>query len=144
MTPPRLTATLRTRAALGLRPVTAPVMVFVPIGVALGPMALGILSDEVLQHLDVVISIALATLGVFIGIATGRRGESFGRLLAASTVEAAITIVIVSGAIFTLIDVWRLPLLLPAGIAALALGICASASAAPSVDAGDITARGAA
>ena len=139
---PRLTATLRTRAALGLRPVTAPVMVFVPIGVALGPMALGILSDAVLQHLDVVISIALATLGVFIGIATGRRSQNFARLLTASTVEAATTIVVVSGSILILIGVWQLPLLLPAGIAALALGICASASAAPSVDAGDHTPRG--
>ena len=139
---PRLTATLRTRAALGLRPVTAPVMVFVPIGVALGPMGLGVLSDDVLQHLDVVVSIALATLGVFIGIATGRRTENFGRLLAASTVEAAITIVIVAAAIFTLIGVWRLPLLLPAGIAALALGICAAASAAPSADADDRSVRG--
>jgi len=69
---PNLAGTLRTHAALGLRPVTAPVMVFVPIGVVLGPQLLDVLSAEVLGHLDVVVSIALATLGVFIGIAAGR------------------------------------------------------------------------
>jgi hypothetical protein len=133
----RLTASLRTRAALGLRPVTAPVIVFVPIGVLLGPMMLGIVSDAVLGHLDVVISIVLATLGVFIGIATGRGGPAFRRLLAASTVEASITIVTVGGALFVLAGIWKLPLILPAGLVALTLGICASASAAPSVRADD-------
>ena len=40
----RVTATLRTRAALGLRPVTAPVMLFLPLGAVLGPSGANVIS----------------------------------------------------------------------------------------------------
>ena len=69
----RITASFRTRGALGLRPVTAPVMVFIPLGILLGPAGADIISAAALGHLDVVISVVLATLGVFIGIAAGTR-----------------------------------------------------------------------
>ena len=64
---------LRTRAALGLRPLTAPVIIFLPLGIVLGPVGVNWLSAGALGHLDVVISIGLATLGVFIGIYLVRR-----------------------------------------------------------------------
>ena len=137
----RLAALLRTRAAMGLRPVTAPVMVFIPIGILLGPGGAGIISTTVLGHLDAVISIALATLGVFIGIAAGTQRGAVRRLMTASSVEALITIAAVAGAIYFLLGIWKIPLALPYLAAAIALGICASASAAPSVEAGDATAR---
>ncbi len=136
-----LAAILRTRAALGLRPVTAPVMVFVPIGVAIGPRGLGLLPAEALPHLDVVIALALATLGGFIGIAAGREGRAARRLFAASTLEASVTIAIVTLAVTLLSAIWRVPLPLPPWLVALALGISASASAAPHVTAGENGAR---
>lgn len=134
-------ARLRTRAALGLKPATAPVMLFVPLGILAGPQVLGLVREEALAHLDVVISVALATLGVLIGIAGSRRDAGWSRLLAASSVEAATTIAIVAASVFTLIGVWGMSPGLPHALVALALGICASSSAAPSVAASDHSSR---
>jgi hypothetical protein len=137
----RMTSLLRTRAALGLRPVTAPVMVFIPLGILLGPGGAGILSLNVLSHLDPLISIVLATLGVFIGIAAGTQRGQVQRLMIASSVEALITVVTVGGALYLLLGIWGIPLPIPYLVVALAMGICASASAAPSVEAADENAR---
>jgi hypothetical protein len=119
---------LRTQAALGLRPLTAPVIVFLPLGVIIGPHGLNWLSDGALAHLDVVITIGLA-------IGTGRHLTR--RLLAASSVEAALTILIVGGATYTLLHAWQIPSPAPYVLTALTLGICASASAAPWVSESD-------
>ena len=137
----KLTSSFRTRAALGLRPVTAPVMVFLPLGMALGPSGANVISSTALGHLDVVISIVLATLGVFIGIAVATQRGSVGRLLTASTVEATITIVAVGAATWALMHAWNMPSSVPYVLVALALGLCASASAAPSVEEADNQAR---
>jgi hypothetical protein len=137
----RLVGPFRTRAALGLSPVTAPVVLYIPMGFLLGPAGVGLLSLRALAHLDTVISIALAALGLFIGIAAATEGGARKRLLLASTAEAAVTMAAVAGAIFVLAGVWGLPLLLGPGIVALSLGASAAASAAPSVEVGDPQAR---
>lgn len=134
-------ATLRTRAALGLRPITAPVTLFIPLGVVLGPAGAGVLPPEALGYLDVVVSIALATLGIFIGIAAGEEGRGSSRLFAAATAEAAITIAIVGGAVLFLLDAWQLPLQMPYALVAAAMGLSAAASAAPFVEQGHDRAR---
>jgi hypothetical protein len=134
-------AALRTRAALGLRPVTAPVMVFVPLGILAGPRALGLVREAALAHLDVVVTLVLATLGVLIGIAGSRRDAGWSRLLAASSVEAATTIGVVAASVVTLIGIWGMSLGPPHALVALALGICASSSAAPSVTPSDHSSR---
>jgi hypothetical protein len=135
--PGRVAAAFRTRAAMGLRPIAAPVMLFIPLGVLLGPKALDLVSYEALAHLDIIISIALATLGVFIGIAAGREVQHSRRLLMAATLEAGITILVVMGALVFLLRTWALPLDMPIALAALALAVCASASAAPPAETGD-------
>ena len=127
----RFRSSLRMQAALGLRPVTAPVMIFLPLGIVLGPAGANIISLNALGHLDVVISIGLATLGVFIGIAVGTQRAAAGRLMTASTLEAAITILTVGGASYVLMHAWDMPSTVPYVLIALALGVCASASAAP-------------
>jgi len=137
----RAVASLRTRSALGLRPVTAPVMVFIPLGILLGPYGSEIINGSALRHLDVVISVVLATLGVFIGIAAGTQAGSVRRLMAASTAEAAITILAVGAASYTLLHAWQMPTAMAYALVALTLGICASASAAPSIEEHDSTAR---
>lgn len=134
-------ALFRTRAALGLGPLTAPVMLFIPLGILLGPSGANVVSASVLAHMDAVISIALATLGVFIGIAAGRQMGAVRRLMTASSVEALMTIATVGGALYLLLTVWRIPLTMPYLLVALTLGICASASAAPSVRPDDDGAR---
>jgi hypothetical protein len=133
----RIGATFRTRAALGLRPITAPVLVFIPLGILLGPNVLGVLSPPVLGYFDVVVPIALATLGVFIGLALGREGRKARALVAAASTEALVTILTVAGAIMVLLTAWQVPLGIPYGLAALILGVCASASAAPAVEAAE-------
>lgn len=137
----RFTFPFRTRAALGLRPLTAPVILFLPLGILLGPAALNVLTPAALSHLDVVISIVLATLGVFIGIAAGTQRGAVARLMTASSLEAAATILIVGGATYTLLLAWGLPTVIPPLLVALALGLCASASAAPAVGPEDERAR---
>jgi len=133
----RLVSPFRTHAALGLRPLTAPVIVFLPLGILLGPSGANLITPTALSHLDAVISIVLATLGVFIGIAAGTQRGSVKRLMTASSVEAATTILIVGGATYILLQAWGLTSTVPALLVALVLGLCASASAAPAVGAGD-------
>lgn len=132
---------LRTRAALGLRPLTAPVMVLVPIGVLLGPSGSAVITLDALTHLDVVISVALATLGVYVGIALGTEESRHTRLVLAATLEGSVTLTAVAAATYFLIRAWEMPLLIPPIVAAVALGIAASASAAPFVAAGHDRAR---
>lgn len=126
----RLGATLRTRAALGLRPATTPVVAFVPLGVLLGPWGAGALTPRVLDQLDVVVSIALATLGVFVGIAIGTLRGKVQHLVIAAATEGLVTFATVSLVVWGLIVGWQLPLTLGAWLTAAALGIAAAASAA--------------
>jgi hypothetical protein len=116
-------------------------MVFIPLGMLLGPAGGDIISRGALAHLDVVISVALATLGIFIGIAAGTQRGSVGRLMTASTVEATITMLAVGGAAYVLLLSWQIPLGITYALVALTLGVCASASAAPSIEEDDTHAR---
>jgi hypothetical protein len=126
----RLTRRLRTRAAFGLAPVLAPTMVFVPLGYLLGPPGLNLLPARALDHLDPVISVGLATLGVFVGLALGRRPRWHAWLFLAASFEAAVTIIIVAGSILYLLYTWQLPLQTSTIAIALVLGVSASASSA--------------
>lgn len=137
----RIRFPFRTRAALGLRPLTAPVILFLPLGILLGPAGMNLLTPAALGHLDPAVSIVLATLGVFIGIAAGTQRGAVARLMTASSVEAAATILVVGAATYTLLQAWGLPTAIPAALVALALGLCASASAAPAVGPDDDRAR---
>jgi len=126
----RLARRLYTRAAFGLAPVLAPGMLFVPLGYLLGPAGLSLLPARALAHLDPVISVGLATLGVFVGLALGRRPRWDTRLFLAASFEAIVTVVIVGSAILYLLYTWRLPLQTSTIAIALALAVSASASAA--------------
>ena len=120
---------VRRRAALGLSPAVAPVVVYVPLGFLVGPAALNVLSPNVLAHLDAGISVALATLGVFIGLALAsvRRANSY--LFAAATVESLVTVAVVASSLLVLLVRWDAPLAWPATAVAFALAACAAASA---------------
>ena len=121
---------LRTRVALGLQPVTAPAVIFVPLGFLLGPHGLGLLPRAALSHLDPVVTIALAALGIFIGMGLYTRGLAERRLLFAASLEALITICVVAGAMLFLMIQWGMPLDLGAGLVAAVLGVAASVSSA--------------
>lgn len=125
---------LRTRAALGLTPVIAPAALFVPIGAALGPSFTNVLNPTALGYLDAVVAVALAVLGVFAGLALDLRGQRNRRLFTAASVEAIVTLLLVSAAFLVLLESWRLPLALPYVLVAVTLGLCASVSSAGGAD----------
>jgi hypothetical protein len=108
-----------------------PVMVLVPLGALLGPRGAGLLSHGVLGYLDVVTTIALATLGVFIGIAAGTQRGRVRRLMAAASAEGAATLMVVALSLLALLVVWAMPIGLPPAIVAAALAVSAAPSAAP-------------
>ncbi|MGE3191395.1 MAG: hypothetical protein AB7N90_17050, partial [Vicinamibacterales bacterium] len=118
----------RSRAALGLRPLTAPALLFVPIGVALGPSGLGWISIEVLGYLYPVAAVALAILGLFVGLGFDPSDANERTLLGVASVEAMVTITVVAGAFGLLLWQWQLPLDVALAPLALVFGVCASAT----------------
>jgi hypothetical protein len=101
--------------------------IFLPIGIALGPEGLRLLSPRGLSFIDPIVSVALAALGVLIGLGLNLRRPGEARLLAAASVEAGLTIAIVGAGLLLLAGVQPLPGL-EVWLAALILGICAAAS----------------
>jgi hypothetical protein len=119
----------RTRAALGFRPLVAPALFFVPLGAALGPGGLGLLPVSALGHLYPFIAVALAALGVFVGIGLQLDRGSTRRLLAFASLQALITTGVVAGVFLLLLAQWQLPLG-PALPLAFLLASCAAVTAA--------------
>ncbi len=118
-------------SAFGLGAASTPAVAVIALGVLLGPAALDILTPTVLARLDPVVSIALAALGVFVGLGIGASGLSDPpRVLAAALSEVAITTLVVGGGLFLLLAYWSVPLPYPMLLFAAVAGICASASAA--------------
>jgi hypothetical protein len=126
----------RRRLALGVAPAIVPAFVWMLLGLALGPHGLGVLSGDVLAHLDAVVSVALATLGVFVGLALAPRARGAARLLAAAAIESGVTAAMVGGAAAILFHAWRLPLAGSTLAAALALAAAAAGSSAGAADEG--------
>lgn len=120
------------RSALGLAPSPTPAIIFLPLGVALGPLGLDWISPGLLTRLDAAVGIALAILGVLVGIALARHLRDAGRLLVAASLESAITIAAVAGATIYFVGATALPIEAPLVAFALSLGLCASASSATS------------
>lgn len=117
--------------AMGFGATAAPSVVFVLLGVVLGPQGIGALSVDVLRRLDVVVSVALAMLGVFVGLGlAGMAERTRVRTLAAATTEVVFTITFVAAAMYVLLSTWAIPLPADARIVAIVLGICSCASAA--------------
>ena len=124
------------RAAMGVGATAAPSLLFIAAGVILGPQLLGIVSSRVLLHLDAVVSVALATLGIFVGLELGTLTRAGGArpLLVAASAEATITIAVVAASMYLLLTRWAMPIPIEAGLLAGTLGITSCASAAVRFD----------
>jgi hypothetical protein len=97
----------------------------------IGPGLLGILDPDALVRLDPLVSVALAALGVFVGLGVAvpaQPGEA--RLLAAALAAVAVTILIVAPAMYLLLVGWAIPMSTDTWIIAVILGVCSCASAA--------------
>jgi hypothetical protein len=124
----------RVRLALGLSPMPAPGLVLLPLGIALGPYGLGLLSPSVVTYLDPAVSVAIATLGVFIGLGLDARRPYEGRLLTAASVEGALTITLVGAGTLTALRLAHIELGLAPWLVALFVGICAASSATAAME----------
>jgi hypothetical protein len=129
-----LLSLLRTRSALGFAPSLTPAVIFLPLGALLGPEVLGVLSPVLLDRLGAVVSIALAVLGVLVGVALAREVPRAGRLFLAASLESLVTTCAVLGATVYFVRATGVPIDAPLAAFALAIGLCASASSATSAD----------
>ncbi|MGE5243752.1 MAG: hypothetical protein ACM3SQ_05960 [Betaproteobacteria bacterium] len=119
----------RLGAALGLRAAVAPAMVYVPIGYLLGSNGSALLSPSALRHLDLVVWLALATVGVFVGLGLELRTPIDRMLLLVASTEAVVTAAVVAGATAWLAGRWALPIGNPVASVPLVAGLSAAASA---------------
>jgi hypothetical protein len=120
----------RRSVALGLSPAIVPVSAWLALGFLLGPAALGVLTPAALAHLDAVVSVALGTLGVFVGLALVPRARGAGRLLGAALIESGTAVAIVFAASWFLLIAQNVPLSSPIALIAISLGAAAGASGA--------------
>lgn len=135
---PRVTDVFRrTRAALGLKPLTAPALVFVPLGAAIGPAGAGWIGTPGLGQLYGVTAVALAALGIFVGFGLRLDRQDDRRLLRFASLEAVITITVVTVGCAVLLSRWNVRLDANIVLLALILGLCASATSAGEVSADD-------
>lgn len=118
---------LRSRPALGLLPTLRPGLILLPVGMALGPYGLNLLSAPTLSYLDPAISVALAALGVMVGLGLDLRRQHETLLLAAASVQSTVTVILVTGGLAAGSWLWQNPGQ-ASWAAAFLLGICAAAS----------------
>jgi hypothetical protein len=115
-------------------PALTPAVIFLPLGVVLGPQVLGLITPRLVERLDFVVTLGLAVLGVLVGLATGREMRSATRLFVAASLESLVTTAAVTGAVLFFVTETGVPLHAPALAFAIALGLSASASSATSAD----------
>lgn len=104
-------------------------MLLLLVGAALGPAGLGVLSSGALSFLDPAMPVALVALGLLAGLDVTVRTTGERRLLAAASLEAFITTVVVAAGMLAVISVWNVPEDdMPPWFFALVLGVCAAPS----------------
>lgn len=119
------------RPALGLAATPMPAFLLLLAGVATGPQGLNLLTPGVFRALDPATMAATVALGVLVGLDVDLfRRSGVPRVLAAASLEAGLTILVVSTVFVALAlqPIWSWPdvALLP-----LLLGICAAPSGTP-------------
>ena len=120
----------RRRLALGVGDTVAPTLVFIAIGMLLGPYGSHLLSRGVVERSEPLVSVALAVLGVFVGVGTTTIPRVAARdAYLAGGLGAVLTTAIVAGGLWPLLVSWAAPLPIPVVACAVFLGLTASASA---------------
>jgi hypothetical protein len=115
------------RSVWGWSATSAPVALLLIAGIAVGPQGTNLLSASALPFLNLIVPVALAALGVLVGLGAGERRSSDHRILAAGALEAFITMAVVSVGM-GLLEWTPLTLVEPVWLFAIASGICAATS----------------
>jgi hypothetical protein len=109
----------------------APTLLFVLLGVTLGPHGLAILSVTVVGHLEAVVWVALAVIGVFLGLGIAEvSARTSARVFVSGVVTPLITVAAVAAGLYLLFWQARVPLTGDPLAGSILIGICASVSAA--------------
>lgn len=111
-------------------------LVLLPLGLLIGPGGMNLLSPPVLSFIDPLVSVALAVLGVLLGMALDVRRSAIGRAAGAAAFESSLTVLLVGAGAFMLHLVWLTPGTAP-WLFALLLGVCATASFSPATGASE-------
>ena len=127
------------RLAVGLSPTPGSSLALL-LGLALGSHGLGVLSATVLSFLEPAVSVALAALGVLVGLHINVSVLRRGRLIAAAGLSSGATILVVGAGVIALHVLSSTPDATP-WLLALLLGVCAvpsSTVAEVSGESGDV------
>lgn len=114
--------------ALGWSSTSVPVALLLLSGIAIGPGGINLLPLGAVSQLHPVVAVALATLGVLVGLGLTERRPGDARVISAATVDAGVTGLIVSAGAWLFIRLAMPVLAEPRWPAALAAGICAATS----------------
>ncbi len=114
--------------SLGWSATSAPVALLLVAGIAFGPRGVNLLSPAVLSLLDPVVPVALAALGVLVGLGVGDRRTDDRRLVAAAWLDAAVTMLVVSSGIAAVALAATPSIVGSFWTLVLASGICAATS----------------
>ena len=116
----------RWRGLLVWSATSAPVALLLTAGIAFGPQGINLLSPATLTFLDPVVPVALAALGVLVGLSVNDRRTDDPRGLGAASLAAAVTVLVVSAGF----GMWALAtmssIVPPFWILILTSGICAA------------------
>ena len=107
---------------------SAPVALLLTAGIAFGPRGINLLSPATLPLLDPVVPVALAALGVLVGLGVGDRRTDDRRVFAAACLAAAVTMLVVSAGFAVVALAAMSSIARPFWILILAGGICAATS----------------
>ena len=119
---------------------TVPVAPLLLVGMALGPLGIGLLSARTLSVLDAIVPVALAVLGIIVGLGVNPGRQAERGLLIAGAVEAMTTASVIA------VGLWLAVVIIPGAVPgpvwplAVVAGLCgASSLALPSIRGGDLT-----
>jgi hypothetical protein len=107
------------------------VLVLLPLGIALGPQGLNVLTSGLTSAIDPILSVTIAGLGVLVGLGVGSDARDDRALVAGASLEAALTSVLVISGLLGAGVLLSTPLgvpILPVALVGI-IGLCAAFSA---------------
>jgi hypothetical protein len=107
---------------------SAPVALLLTAGIAFGPRGVNLLSSATLPLLDPVMPVALAALGVLVGLGVGDRRTDDRRVFGAACLIAAVTMLVVSAGFAVVTMAAMSSIARPFWTLILTSGICAATS----------------